>query len=148
MTIFPRVLIGAIFATVLIAAGASAGKAPQRFGESIDPKAPRVSLGELLASPASYAGKHVVVEGNFAGKCCAADFFFKDKLDMIEATPPAKGQQCMLLKPGTPIRLYGRVNVIQREAAKGKKSPEPIVSIEGKGVEVREVPGKTTRKKG
>ena len=126
---FTATIMVALFACT--AAVSAAGE--QRFGAPIDAKAPKVTLAELLAKPDPYVGKDVVVEGNFAGKCCGADFYFKDKVDMIEVTPPGNGKQCMLLKAGTPIRLYGRVNAIQRDGA------EPIVSIEGKAVEVREV---------
>lgn len=132
MTTTKRAAATVVAALVVCAASISeAGQ--QRFGEPIDAKAPKVTLAELLAKPDPYVGKDVVVEGNFAGKCCGADFYFKDKVDMIEVTPPGNGKQCMLLKAGTPIRLYGRVNAIQRDGA------EPIVSIEGKAVEVREV---------
>lgn len=126
--------LAATVVAAVVACVASVGTAgEQRFGEPIDAKAPKVTLAELLAKPDPYVGKDVVVDGHFAGKCCGADFFFKDKVDMIEVTPPGNGKQCMLLKAGTPIRLYGRVRAIQRAGA------APIVSIEGKAVEVREV---------
>lgn len=125
---------------VMLAAASS--QAADRFGEAIPADAKKATLAELIAKPDAYHGKDVVVDGNFGGKCCGADFFFKDNLETIEVTPPANGKQCMLLKAGTPIRLYGKVNVIKREAAEGQKAPEPIVSIEGKGVEVRQIPSK------
>ena len=131
-----RTLVMALVAAFVVYTGSAAEAGPQRYGDAIDPKAPKVTLANLLAQPDAYAGKYVVVNGNFAGKCCGSDFYFKDKLDMIEVTPPGNGEQCMLLKAGTPISLYGRVNVIQRE------NEAPIVSMEGKAVEVREVPGK------
>lgn len=135
-----RKLVTALMAAFVVYTGSTAAAGTQRYGDPIDPKAPRVTLANLMAKPDAYAGQYVVVNGNFAGKCCGSDFFFKDKLDMIEVTPPGNGKQCMLLKAGTPISLYGRVNVIQRE------NEAPIVSMEGKTVEVREVPGKKNGK--
>lgn len=112
--------------------GAQFVRAGERVGEAIDPKAPKITLAALLAKPNDYAGKAVVLEGNFGGKCCESDFFFKDKTDMIEATPPPGGGKAMSFKVGAPIRLYGDVNVRQENGAK-----EATVTVAAKGIETR-----------
>lgn len=111
--------------------GAQSLRAGERVGEAIDAKAPKITLAELLAKPDDYAGKAVVLEGNFGGKCCESDFFFKDKVDMIEVTPPA-GDAKMSFKVGAPIRLYGNVDV-----RPGSGSDESTVTVAAKGIEAK-----------
>ena len=118
-----------ICAAVMIASPQSL-RAGERVGEAIDANAPKITLAELLAKPNDYAGKAVVLEGNFGGKCCESDFFFKDKVDMIEVTPPADAK--MSFKVGAPIRLYGDVNVRQEKDAK-----EATVTVAAKGIEAK-----------
>lgn len=112
---------------LVLAIGCQTAAAGQRYGQEIDPKAPKVTLAELVAKPDTYEGRDVVVEGQFAGKCGDGDFYFKDKLEIIEADPPKP--EVNLLKKGTAIRLYGLVKV-RRDAG------DPSVHIVGKGVEV------------
>lgn len=112
---------------LVLAIGCQTAAAGQRYGQEIDPKAPKVTLAELVAKPDTYEGRDVVVEGQFAGKCGDGDFYFKDKLEIIEADPPKP--EVNLLKKGTAIRLYGLVKV-RRGAG------DPSVHIVGKGVEV------------
>ena len=127
---------------LLVISGCNAAE-KQIFGKAIDPKAPKVTLSELLAKPEAYEGKDVVVDGLFAGNCGDGDFFFKDKFDIIEADPP--DPKVANLKKGTPIRLYGLVKVHRTEAQEEKEGeeqesekPQPTVKIVGKGVEVLE----------
>lgn len=126
-------------ALAFLLAASAAIAATVQYGDKIDPKAQKVALKDLLKTPATYKGKDVVINGTFSGKCCDADFNFKDGVDTIEVRPPAtgNGKQCMALKPGTAITLFGRVNVIQREAPAGEKAPEPIVTVDAKGIATR-----------
>ena len=134
-----RTIVWVALAVLLIPAGAQAGKKPQRFGEPIDPKAPRVTLAQLLKDPTRHEGKSVVVEGLYAGACGDGDFFFKDRFDIIEAFPPndAMMKAC---KKGDRIRLYGTVKVRREEESaqesKEEKKEEATVVILGKGVEI------------
>lgn len=125
-------------AVLLLTAACSRGK--ERFGGAVDPNAPKVTLAELLAKPEAYDGKNVIVDGQFSGACGDGDFYFKDKLDMIEADPPSP-DVCTRLKKGTPVRLYGLVKAKRSgggEAAEGseRKSGEVHVKIVAKVVEV------------
>lgn len=135
----PAVSLAALIVT-LMAACSRAGE-PKQFGEPIGADSPRVSLEELVAKPEAYKGKTVVVDGLFGGACGDGDFFFKDKLEIIEAEPPRP--EVNSLKKGTPIRLYGLVKVRRRAAReaseKGEKEEtgEASVRIVGKGVELR-----------
>ena len=116
-----------VLAGVVLAIGCQTAAAGQRYGQEIDPKAPKVTLAELVAKPDTYEGKDVVVEGQFAGKCGDGDFYFKDKFEIIEADPPKP--EVNLLKKGTAIRLYGLVKV-------HRGAGDPSIKIVGKGVEV------------
>lgn len=92
----------------------------QHFGSEIDKAAPQVTLAELVAHPGTYEGKSVVVDGQFNGACAdGADFYFKDKFDMIEADPPQP--EVMSLGKGTPIRLYGIVKVRHSRSEENEK---------------------------
>lgn len=117
-------------------------QATQQFGARIDTTAPKVTLAELVAHPDSYEGKSVVVDGQFNGACAdGADFYFKDKVDMVEADPPQP--EVMSLNKGTPIRLYGVVKVRHsraEEAEKGEASEKGNEESEKKsGSEAAEV---------
>jgi hypothetical protein len=134
------VIVSATLATVLAAGAAGAGKNLPRFGEPVDPKAPRITLAQLLKNPSPYEGKAVVVEGTYAGACGDGDFFFKDRYDLIEALPPNEAMM-KACKKGDRIRLYGIVKVHRREeSAKESKeekgNEEASVVILGKGVEL------------
>ena len=139
MNSMARTIVWVSLAVLLIPAGAVAGKTPQRFGEPIDPKAPRVTLAQLLKDPTLHEGKSVVVEGLYAGACGDGDFFFKDKFDMIEAFPPNEAMM-NACKKGDRIRLYGTVKVRREEESaeesKEGKKEEATVVILGKGVEI------------
>lgn len=117
----------AAVAVALLAAACSKGK--ERFGGVIDPNAPKVTLAELIAKPEAYDGKNVILDGQFSGACGDGDFYFKDKMDMIEADPPSP-DVCTRLKKGTSVRLYGLVKA--RRSASG----EAHVKIAAKVVEV------------
>ena len=125
---------------VLLVAGACARVERHRtFGQPIDPRTPKITMAELVAKPEAYEGRNVVVEGRYDGACGDGDFYFKDKLDMIEADPPQP--EVTALAKGTPIRLYGLVKVRRKEAGseageKTDKKAEAEVRIAGKGVEV------------
>lgn len=113
--------------------------AQQRWGDAIDPKAPKVTLAEIVAKPAVYDGKMVVVDGTHGGACAdGADFYFKDKFEIIEAAPPSP--KVMQLKKGTRVRLYGVVKVRHKASEKtekgGREAGEAEVRIDAKAVEV------------
>ena len=130
---------------VLVAAGSALAE-QKRYGDAIDPKAQKVTLAQLVAKPDAYAGKMVVVEGTHGGACSdGADFYFKDKFDIIEVDPPSAASDVVQLKKGTHVRLYGIVKVRHsgsEAAEKGEKGEkkeagEAEVRIAAKGVEVK-----------
>ena len=114
---------------LVLAIGCQTAAAGQRFGKEPDAQTPKVTLEQLVAKPDAYEGKDVVVDGQFAGTCEDGDFYFKDKVEIIEADPPTA--EVNSLKKGTGIRLFGLVKV-RRGAG------DPTVKIVGKGVEVIE----------
>lgn len=112
--------------------------AQQRWGEVIDPKAPKVTLAQIVNKPSTYEGKTVVLEGTHGGACAdGLDFYFKDRFEIVEATPPSP--QVMQLKKGTRVRLVGVVKVRRHgaaEAGEKKENADVEVKIVAKGVEV------------
>ena len=112
---------------LLLAIGCQSAAAGQRYGKEPDAKTPKVTLAELIEKPDAYEGKDVVVDGTFAGTCEDGDFYFRDKIEIIEADPPT--EEVNSLKKGTSIRLFGLVKV-------RRGSGDPSVKIVGKGVEV------------
>lgn len=116
--------------------GITACSDPSASKVKLDPAIPEVSLSELVKNPAPYAGKSVTVSGRFAGICGdGADFFFKDKLDIIEVIPPADGlPQGVVI--GTPLKVQGKVAVRSEHAETAVRSAE---KAESKESEVRVV---------
>lgn len=106
----------------------SLGSFAEPMGQAIPKSAQQVKLSEILKSPAKYKGKEVVLQGNYGSKCCATDFNYKEGLDGIEITPSGF-DNWQNLKKGTPIKVYGVVNVIERGGG------EKIVHMEAKGME-------------
>ena len=145
MKTLKTVTIAVMAALMLLAAG-NAMAEQKRYGDAIDPKAQKVTLAQLVAKPDAYAGKMVVVEGTHGGACSdGADFYFKDKFDIIEVDPPSSASEVVQLKKGTHVRLYGIVKVrhsSSEAAEKGEKGEkketgEAEVRIAAKGVEVK-----------
>lgn len=116
---------------VLFAAGSSMA-AGKRIGEQADPKAPKVTLEQIIAKPDDYQGKTVTVDGTYSGACGDGDFYFKDKFELIEfeLTDAALAPEVDKLKKGTRVRLNGVVKV--RRSGSG----EAHVRVVAKGVEV------------
>lgn len=128
-----------LLSVVVLFAAALTLSAQQRWGDAIDPKAPKVTLADIVAKPDLYAGKMVVVDGTHGGACAdGEDFYFKDKFEIIEVAPP--NPKVMELKKGTRVRLYGLVKVRHKASAKadkgGREPGETDVRINAKGVEV------------
>ena len=101
-----------------------------RFGDAIDRTAPEVSLAQLVAQPAAYEGKTVTVNGTYAGACGDGDFYFKDKVNVIEADPPEASDMIARIEKGTLIRLHGIVKVHRSTTS------EPTIHLVAKAVEV------------
>lgn len=102
----------------------------EQMGKAIPKDAQQVKLAEILKSPAKYKGKEVVLQGNYGSKCCADDFNYKEGLDGIEISPSGF-DNWQHLKKGTPIKVYGVVNVIERGGG------EKIVHMDAKGLETK-----------
>lgn len=102
----------------------------EQMGQAVPKNIPQVKLAEILKTPTKYKGKEVVLQGNYGSKCCATDFNYKEGLDGIEVSP--KGfDNWQSLKKGTPIKIYGVVNVIERGGG------ETIVHVDAKGLETK-----------
>lgn len=108
----------------------SASALAEQMGQAIPKNVAQVKLSEILKSPAKYKGKEVVLQGNYGSKCCATDFNYKEGLDGIEISPSGF-DNWQNLKKGTPVKIYGVVNVIERDGG------ETIVHMEAKGMETK-----------
>ncbi len=75
---------------------------------------PVVKLSEIMTDPAKYDNSEVVLEGNFGGACCAADFVYKEGLESCEVYP-AKGESNPKVAVGKPIRVRGVVKATQKD---------------------------------
>ena len=122
---------------LVLAAACGKAQSGAQYGDAIDPDAQKVTLAELVKNPDQYAGKVVVVDGEYGGKCAGddGDFYFKNKFDMIEADPPTP-KVIDELQKGMPVRLYGTVKVRRGTAEPGGPAPEAHVKIAAKGVQV------------
>lgn len=111
-------------------AGLTACSDPPASKAKLDPAIPEVSLGELVKNPVAYAGKSVTVSGRFAGMCAdGADFYFKDKLDIIEVIPPTDGlPQGVVI--GTPLKVQGKVAVRSEHVETAPRSGDKAESKE------------------
>lgn len=101
-----------------------------QMGQAIPKNTPTVKLAEILKTPAKFKEKEVVLQGNYGSKCCASDFNYKEGLDGIEVSPSGF-DNWQSLKKGTPIKIYGVINVIERGGG------ESIVHVEAKGLETK-----------
>ncbi|MGE3682651.1 MAG: hypothetical protein AB7G93_13075 [Bdellovibrionales bacterium] len=118
--------IAALALSLLISATSFAGQ----MGQAIPKDAPSVKLAEILKTPAKYKGKEVVLQGNYGSMCCATDFNYKEGLDGIEISA-TEFDDWKKLKKGTPVKVYGKINVIERAGG------ENIVGMNAKGMETK-----------
>lgn len=103
----------------------------------LDPNLPVIAMSDLVKNPAPYTGKTVTVTGRFGGMCPdGADFYFKDKLDIIEVIPSAAGLPADVVI-GTPLKVQGVVLVRGEHEEEGKEErhaeggePESEVKIQ------------------
>lgn len=117
-------------AAFIVLVGLAACSDPSASKAKLDPAIPEVSLSELVKNSAAYAGKSVTVSGRFAGMCGdGADFFFKDKFDIIEVIPPPDGlPQGIVI--GTPLKVQGKVAVKSEHAETAPHSGDKAESKE------------------
>ena len=101
----------------------------------LDASLPVISMADLVKQGEQYKGKTITVTGRFGGMCAdGADFYFKDKLDLIEVIPPASGLPSDIIL-GTPLKIQGVVMVggEHKEAdenhEEGEGEMEPDVKI-------------------
>lgn len=93
---------------MLAALALSTGCADKKTDAGVPEKPETVKLGQLLKSPAAYAGKTIAVEGNFFPSCCEEDFVLKDGAEQITVL---KAGELVKFKPKTaqPVRVTGIV---------------------------------------
>lgn len=107
------------------------------------PDVPVITLSELVKNAEQFAGKAVTVTGRFGGMCAdGADFYFKDKLDIIEVIPPAEGVPEDVVI-GTPLKVQGMVVVRSEHEEEGSEenhdeggAPEPEIKVRARVITV------------
>lgn len=77
-------------------------------------KISQITLQELLENPTIYKNKIVIIEGIFAGICCATDFFLKDGNNKVEVYIQDKVPMPPKSKVGSRIKVTGKVKVKRR----------------------------------
>tara|TARA_R110002072_G_scaffold4280_9_gene30295 strand:+ start:30738 stop:31142 length:405 start_codon:yes stop_codon:yes gene_type:complete len=96
---------------------------------TLDPSLPVIAMSDLLKQADKYAGKTITVTGLFGGMCSdGADFYFKDKLELIEVVPPADGMPTDIVI-GTPLKVQGVV-LVQAEHGEEGGEKESEVKIQ------------------
>lgn len=102
----------------------------------LDPNLPVIAMSDLVKQADNYTGKTITVTGRFGGMCAdGEDFYFKDKLDLIEVIPPASGMPDDIVI-GTPLKVQGVVMVRSEHEEEGEEKheeggePEPEVKIQ------------------
>ena len=102
----------------------------------LDPNLPVIAMSELVKDAEQYTGKTITVTGRFGGMCAdGADFYFKDKLEIIEVIPPTDGLPSDVVI-GTPLKVQGVVLVRGGHEAESEEEheeggePEPEVKIQ------------------
>lgn len=102
----------------------------------LDPNLPVIAMSDLVKQADNYTGKTITVTGRFGGMCAdGEDFYFKDKLDIIEVIPPAAGMPDDIVI-GTPLKVQGVVMVRSEHEEEGEEKheeggePEPEVKIQ------------------
>jgi len=102
----------------------------------LDPNLPVIAMSDLVKNAAQYTGKTITVTGRFGGMCAdGEDFYFKDKLDLIEVIPSANGLPDDVIM-GTPLKVQGVVMVRSEHEEEGEEhheegaEPEPEVKIQ------------------
>lgn len=90
----------------------------------LDPNLPVFAMSDLVKDAHKYTGQKVTVTGLFGGMCPdGADFYFKDKLDIIEVIPPAAGLPADVVI-GTPLKVQGVVLVRGEHEKEGEENSE------------------------
>jgi len=102
------ILTTALFSLlILLSACSDKNESQAKLDESI----PVVSMSELIKNNEQYKGKTITISGRFGGMCAdGADFYFKDKLDLIEVIPAKEGLPDDVII-GTPLKIQGVVMV-------------------------------------
>lgn len=107
----------------------AADNAPQPVPQT---ESQAMSLSDLVKDADRFAGQTVTVTGRFGGMCAdGADFYFKDKLDLIEVIPPPEGLPDGVVI-GTPLKIQGVVlvrgehedNTVDHDEAGGAEESE------------------------
>ena len=102
----------------------------------LDPNLPVIAMSDLVKQAYNYTGKTITVTGRFGGMCAdGEDFYFKDKLVMIEVIPPVEGMPSDITI-GTPLKVQGVVLSQNEHEEEGEEKheeggePEPEVKIQ------------------
>lgn len=110
--------LGLAALVLVLALGCAKGKSPkgETFGTTVPSGPATATLAEILKNPSTYDGREVVLQGTYAGHCCATDFNYKEGVDMVECYYP--GFEVPKQRPGGPVRIQAKV------VTKGAGEPE------------------------
>ncbi|MBD3391193.1 MAG: hypothetical protein GF418_03985 [Chitinivibrionales bacterium] len=94
-------------ASALIAAGCNRSSSLE-LGMEIPSKSEAATLADVVAKPAEYNGKNVVVKGVIAGQCPSlCEFFMQDGAHRATIFP--QGFSFPKLEKGKPVTVYAQV---------------------------------------
>jgi hypothetical protein len=99
-------LLSLVFVTVFVLAGCS--KKSVSLGKEIPAGVETVKLVDLLASPAAWNGKTVIVKGNVSSQCASlCDFTLKDGASVVTVFPD--GYSLPKLEIGRSADVYAQI---------------------------------------
>lgn len=105
-------LLGSAILAAVAGCGNSVAKADgQSFGKPADPQAAAVKMQDLLAKPAEYKGKLVVLEGRIGAVGCTdcGGVLVTDKTYRIPVEPENPSEFKLPVKAGALIKVWGVV---------------------------------------
>ena len=110
MKVKTRIILSLLTALSLLSGTFLSGCSEQNnIQAKLDANAPVISMADLVKQSEQYNGKTITVTGRFGGMCAdGEDFYFKDKLELIEVIPPESGMPSDIIM-GTPLKIQGVV---------------------------------------
>lgn len=107
----PKHILTLLCAVSALAVASVTFAADEKKPANTENKPTKATIAEILAKPATYAGKEVIVQARLAGMCASDGCLaLKDKLDVIEGKPPVQGFK-KTPKVGALLNVTGTVKV-------------------------------------
>jgi uncharacterized protein YdeI (BOF family) len=74
-------------------------------------------LKTVINTPDEFKNKAIILEGHFANICCQNCFAYKEGIESLEIV--SEDENWHHFKSGTPVRVYGIFNLIEKKSPNG-----------------------------